>query len=78
MNLATYVRLITMSENFSLTAEQCQLLNADLATKTISDIPQAVTNDLENYLSNVLAHGTVEASIVSQLDELLERLRETA
>ncbi|EHE6949524.1 hypothetical protein [Vibrio cholerae] len=78
MNLATYVRLITMSENFSLTAEQYQLLNADLATKTISDIPQAVTNDLENYLSNVLAHGTVEASIVSQLDELLERLRETA
>ncbi|EPM4305717.1 hypothetical protein ACTJ23_000650 [Vibrio parahaemolyticus] len=78
MNLATYIDLITTQNEFSLSAEQCQLLNADLATKTITDIPPSIANDLEEYLSKALAYDSVEAGIVSQLDELLEQLRENA
>ncbi|ELE8118379.1 hypothetical protein RB980_000969 [Vibrio fluvialis] len=78
MNLSTYIDLITTQREFSLSAEQCQLLNADLATKTITDIPPSIANDLEEYLSKALAYGSVEAGIVSKLDELLEQLRENA
>ncbi|WP_418104047.1 hypothetical protein [Vibrio harveyi] len=78
MNLTTYIDLITTQKEFSLSAEQCQLLNADLATKTITDIPPSIAHDLEEYLSKALAYGSVEADIVSQLDELLGQLRESA
>ncbi|WP_435248871.1 hypothetical protein ACMAZD_05685 [Vibrio sp. nBUS_14] len=78
MNLTTYIDLITTRKEFSLSAEQCQLLNADLATKVITDIPPSKMSDLEDYLSKALAYGNVEASIVSRLDELLELLRKKA
>ncbi|ENF8746774.1 hypothetical protein ABRI18_000340 [Vibrio fluvialis] len=78
MNLSTYIDLVTTQREFSLSAEQCQLLNADLATKTITDIPPSIANDLGEYLSKALAYGSVEAGIVSKLDELLEQLRENA
>ncbi|MGV1720677.1 hypothetical protein ACT4MC_19100 [Vibrio furnissii] len=78
MNLSTYIDLVTTQREFSLSAEQCQLLNADLATKTITDIPPSIANDLGEYLSKALEYSSVEAGIVSKLDELLEQLRENA
>lgn len=66
--------LINPSE---ISPEEVQLLNQDLTSKTIDDIPSGSRKDLENYLSSALSSGAVETRHIEKLDKLLEQLRES-
>ncbi len=58
-----------------ITADESQLLNKDLSTRSLSDIPKSNYREVENYLCNVLINNSVESDIKPTLESLLEEIR---
>jgi hypothetical protein len=60
----------------TITPDESQLLNRDLSTKVVSDIPYRNRKEVEEYVCNVLLHNAVEADIKGALESLLEGIRD--
>jgi len=60
-----------------ITADEAQLLNKDLSTKKLEDIPIDCRIEVERYICNVLVHKAVRVEIIPALDALLVEIRDS-
>lgn len=58
--------------------EDAQILNEELATKAIADIPEKDRSLVADYLATALNMHSVKPDLVPKLDVLLSSLQETA
>ncbi|MEZ8719334.1 hypothetical protein AB6D81_25665 [Vibrio splendidus] len=77
MNLSEFLSLVEHGE-FSLSPEEAQKLNTNLASKSLAEIPESIKVDLADYLVTALNMNSVEPAIEPQLSELLRQLQEHA
>ena len=61
----------------SITPDESKLLNRDLSTKVVSDIPKENRREVEGYICNVLLHNAVETDIKEALELLLDGIHTT-
>jgi ethanolamine utilization microcompartment shell protein EutS len=72
MNLEEFIKL---EEEHDISPDDAQSLNKDLATKSISDIPEGHRARVEGYLTVALNMNSVEHDIRASLDSLLSDLQ---
>ncbi|MGJ8562867.1 MAG: hypothetical protein ACSHXY_04880 [Alphaproteobacteria bacterium] len=66
----TLKQFLNLPETHSLSPNDVQTLNKDLAGALVKCIPQEHRHRVLDYLVNALNHGAVSSDIVSALDEL--------
>ena len=72
MNLTQFLAL---DEEHDISPEQAQLLNRDLATKSVSSIPESGRRRVLEYLVTALNLNSVEHDIRAKLDSLVADLQ---
>ena len=76
MNLQQFLK---MSADEIMTHEEAGLLNEDLATKSVSNIPEQKNRAMvADYLVTALNMNSIEHDLVPSLELLLTTLQETA
>jgi hypothetical protein len=62
----------------SLSTEDCQTINIELADITVEKIPMDQRENVSDYLLNALNYETVEPQLSSKLEVLLHGLQKSA
>jgi hypothetical protein len=73
MNLNKYMSL---NEEHTLLPDEVQALNADLAVRSPSDIPEEYRPRVTDYILDVLNMGSVEPPLIPSIEKLLQGLRQ--
>ncbi|MCX9575702.1 MULTISPECIES: hypothetical protein [Vibrio] len=70
-------KLYSVKDGGDLSPLDCKNINLILSKMSISDIPKQQLNNVMDYLVVALNNNSVERSLVSKLDRLLEALQST-
>lgn len=70
-------KLYSVKDGGDLSPLDCKNINLILSKMSISDIPKQQLNNVMDYLVVALNNNSVEHSLVSKLDRLLEALQST-
>jgi hypothetical protein len=68
-------KFLALPDDGTISAEDAQLLNKELANISALDIPDANKADVAAYLATALNLGSVELTLVPTLDALLAELQ---
>jgi hypothetical protein len=71
-------QFLSMQVNQEMSYEDAQILNEDLATKVISNIPEKDRSLVADYLVTALNMHSVKSDLIPKLDLLLSSLQEAA
>ena len=73
----TISKLYAVKDGGDLSPLDCEKINLSLAETSISDIPQEQITNVTDYLVVALNNNSVDHSLVSKLETLLETLQST-
>lgn len=73
----TMAKLYSVKDGGDLSPLDCENINLTLAAMSISDIPQEQITNVTDYLVVALNNNSVNHSLVSKLETLLETLKST-
>lgn len=73
MNLSKYMSL---DEEHTLSSDDVQALNVDLAVRSPSEIPEEYKPRVADYILKVLNMGSVEPRLIPSIEKLLQGLRQ--
>ena len=73
----TISKLYVVKDGGDLSPLDCEKINLSLAEISISDIPQEQTTNVTDYLVVAINNNSVDHSLVSKLETLLETLQST-
>jgi hypothetical protein len=73
MNLYNYILL---DEEHTLSPDDAQALNADLSSRSPSEIPEEHRSKVANYIVVALNMGSVEPQLIPSLEKFLQGLRQ--
>ncbi len=71
----TISKLYSVKDGGDLSPLDCESINLALSKTSASDIPQEQTENVKDYLVAALNNNSVDNSVVSKLDTLLEILQ---
>jgi len=69
-------KLFSIKTGDDLSFDECQRINAELASIKASDIPPDQSENVRDYLVSALNHGNVEDKLKKNLDALLLQIND--